>query len=259
MQGARSIVVRLLVGCAALAAGGCDERIHLGVTAGDGGVLWRAGFETGDLSEWTSDGNGGTRVENAPAAPTATQNMAHGGSHAGLTTVAPTNMDSLDYFYRRQPSPSEAYYSAWFYIPSTITVGTWLSLHHFRGSANGDPNSLTGIWDLNLYTLPGGQLAAQLGDFVSQFNLRQPAPIPVPRDAWVHFEVLFRKAEDLTGRVAVWQDGALILDRAGVLTAQSPLVVWEVGAGSGDLAPLPATIYVDDAAISLSRLGPAGN
>jgi len=222
-------------------------------------MLWRATFEPGDLSEWTSDGNGGTHVENAPSVPAATQDRAHGGRYAGVVSTAPAmGMDSLDYLYRRQPSPSEAYYSAWFYIPSSFTVGSWLSLHHFRGSSNGDPTNLTGIWDVNLYPLPGGQLAAQLGDFINNFNLQQLVPVPVPRDAWVHFEVLFRKASDFTGRVAVWQDGALILDRAGVVTARSPLVVWEAGVGSDNLAPVPAAVYIDDAAISLSRVGTAG-
>jgi hypothetical protein len=260
MRCAGSIVVPMFAGCAAIAAGACDRQVHLGAI-GDGGasVLWRATFEPGDLSEWTSDGNGGTRVDNAPAVPAATQDRAHNGSYAGVVTIAPTlRMDSLNYFYRRQPSPSEAYYSAWFYIPSTFVVGSWLSLHHFRGSANGDPNNLTGTWDVNLYTLPGGRLAAQLGDFVNLFNLQQVVPVPVPLDAWVHFEVLLRKASDFTGRVAVWQDGVLILDRAGVVTARSPVVIWEAGVGSDDLAPLPASVYVDDAAISLYRLGTTG-
>jgi hypothetical protein len=253
MRCARALLFVTFVACAAgLAA--CRQSADLG-EIGDGGasLLWQATFEGGDLSEWTSGGNGGTRVENAPAAPTVTDQVAHGGRYAGVATIAPAlGMDSLNYFYLRQPSPREAYYGAWFFVPSSITVGSWLSLIHFRGSSDGDPTNLTGIWDVNLYTLPTGDLAAQLGDFVSTFNLRQTLPVPVPRDTWVHFEVLFRKAADLTGRVAVWQDGALILDRAGVVTAPSPLVVWEVGAGSDELEPTPAAVYVDDLTISSS-------
>ena len=107
--------------------------------------------------------------------------------------------------------------------------------------------------------LPGGGLAAQLGDFVQSFNLRQTVPTPVPLDAWVHFEVYLRKASDATGRVSVWQDGQLILDRPNVVTARSPLVIWEVGTGSDDVTPSPVTVYVDDAAISWSALGPIPN
>jgi hypothetical protein len=259
-QSVRLIVFSTLAACA-VGAGACGQRVGLG-EIGDGGanLLWRATFEPGDLSEWTSDGNGGTRTENAGPTPAVTAQMAHSGRYAGVATIAPTMaMDSLNYFYRRLPSPHEAYYGAWFYIPSTFTVGSWLSLTHFRGSSNGDPTNLTGIWDVNLYTLPSGELAAQLGDFVSTFNLRQTIPVPVPRDTWVHFEILFRKAANMTGRVAVWQDGALILDRPGVVTALSPLVVWEAGVGSDNLSAVPANVYVDDVTISLSRLGDAAD
>jgi hypothetical protein len=257
----RSIILSLFAGCLALTTAGCDRHVDLGAI-GDGGasLLWRGGFEGGDLSEWTSDGNGGARVENAPAAFAVTGGVVHRGRYAGAAAIAPVlGMDSLNYLYRAEPSPPEAYYSAWFYIPSPVTVGQWLSLHHFRGSAAGSPDDLTGIWDVNLYELPGGGLAAQLGDFISSFNLRQTAPIPVPLDAWVHFEVYFGKAADATGRVSVWQDGQLILDRPDVVTARSPLVIWEVGGGTDNVTPSPATVYVDDAAISLVRLGPTAN
>jgi len=262
MRFLRSMALALFACCVVQTAAGCDQHVSLGAI-GDGGasMLWRGSFEPGDLSEWTSDGNGGARVESAPAAVTVGQQIVHGGRYAGAAAVAPAGggIDSLNYLYRAQPSPPEAYFSAWFYIPSPISVGSWLSLHHFRGSASGSPNDLAGIWDLNLYALPGGGLAAQLGDFVKSFNLRQVVPIPVPLDTWVHFEVYFRKASDMTGRVSVWQDGQLILDRPDVVTALTPLVVWEVGAGSDSVVPSPATVYVDDAAISLVRLGPTTN
>jgi hypothetical protein len=246
-------------GACLLGLAACRQNADLGeIGDGSANLLWGATFESGDLSEWTSDGNGGTRSEAAPAAPTVTGQIAHSGRYAGVATIAPTmSMDSLSYFYRRQPSPREAYYSAWVFIPSSLTVGSWLSIFHFRGSSDGDPTNLTGIWDVNLYTLPTGDLAAQLGDFVNTFNVRQPLPVAVPRDTWVHFDVFFRKASDLTGRVAVWQDGTLILERAGVVTALSPLVVWEVGAGSDDLEPAPAPVFVDDLTITLTRSGQA--
>jgi hypothetical protein len=242
-----------------MAVGACNWQANLGAIA-DGGasLLWRGTFESGDLSEWTSDGLGGTRTENAPAMPAVTRGTAHSGAYAAVMTIAPAmQMDSLNYLYRRDQTLPEAYYSAWYFIPSSFTVGSWLSLHHFRGSSDGDPANLTGIWDVNLYTLPGGQLAAQLGGLIDQSNLQQSFPVPVPRDTWVHFEVLFKKASDTSGRVAVWQDGALILDRDSVVTAPPSPVVWEAGAGSDDVTPSRVAVYVDDLAISLSRLGDA--
>jgi hypothetical protein len=262
MRRARSIVGRVFTGCAVLAAAACERNVHLGAI-GDGGatVLWRATFEPGNLSEWNGDGNGGVIVSNAPASPSATNAMAHSGSYAGLSSIAPAlGMDSLNYFYRREPSPPEGYYSAWFYIPSTFAVRSWLSLHHFRASANAAGTNPFPTWDLNLVPMFGGSgLQAQVFDFVGVVNTPQSNPIPVPTDTWVHFEVFLRKASDLTGRVAVWQDGVLIVDRINVATAPSSWMEWSVGAATDNIAPSSAIVYIDDAAISLSRLGIVGN
>ena len=70
---------------------------------------------------------------------------------------------------------------------------------------------------------------------------------------WVHFEIFYRKAADATGRITIWQDGVQILDHANVATAPTDLLQWDVGGGSNDIAPSPATVYFDDATISLTR------
>jgi len=247
----------LLVVWVALAAPACDQRVHLG-ELGDGSanLLWSGTFEPGNLSEWTSDGRGGTYVENTSTAPSPTMDRAHGGQYAGISTVTPMmGMPSASYLYRFQPSPTEAYYSAWYYIPASLTVRGWLSLSHFWCSRTGDGKNLFPMWDVNLYPRVDGSLVAHLYNFVTQTNVEQIAPIPVPIAAWVHLEVLLRKASDATGRIAVWQDGVPILDNPAVITAETPWLQWAVGAASDDVVPTPATVYVDDAAISLTRIG----
>jgi hypothetical protein len=74
----------------------------------------------------------------------------------------------------------------------------------------------------------------------------------------VQFEVLLRKAADSTGQIAVWQNGLLILNEPAVATAPNDWIEWDVGGSSDDITPLPAPVYVDDAAISLVRLGTGG-
>src|SRR5690348_2332303 len=131
MPRARSTPLLAAVALAALAAAACGRHVDLG-TIGDGGatVLWTATFETGDLSEWLGDGGGGTYTENVSAFAAATSQLSRRGRYAGLATVAPPmmGMASLNYLFRDQPSPREGYYSAWFYIPATVTVRSWLSL-----------------------------------------------------------------------------------------------------------------------------------
>jgi hypothetical protein len=51
---------------------------------------------------------------------------------------------SFSYLFREQPSPPEAYYGAWFYIPAGLQIRSWLSLHHFgyHRSAGGGSNDI---------------------------------------------------------------------------------------------------------------------
>ncbi len=66
----------------------------------------------------------------------------------------------------------------------------------------------------------------------------------------------FAKSVGSAGHVTVWQNGTMILDRTGVATVANDWLQWEVGGASDDLSPSPSVVYVDDAAISLVRLGP---
>lgn len=263
----------ILSGCAALAAGvGCDSHVPLGMfSAAAPNILWSATFEPGDPSEWLQGGEGGLSKENAASSPTVTTELAHNGRYAGKSTMGPTagslGMPSSNYFYRTQPSPTEAYYGAWYYIPSTVTVRSWLSLIHFRCSTSGDGMNVIPVWDLNIWpvrdgslpagTLPIGALTTHFYNFLTLVNADPVALPAVPVDQWVHFEVLVRKATDATGQLTVWQDDVMIIDLQNVPTFSTSWVEWDIGGASNDLAPSTASIYVDDATISLERLGSA--
>jgi hypothetical protein len=247
----------LSVGVAVLTTAACNSNVYLGAIGdGSANLLWSSTFEPGDLSEWSLGGGGGAYLLNSAVGPAVTSEAAHGGRYSGKLTVSPAlGMMSETYLFRDSPSPPEAYYSAWFYIPSTVQVISWLSIIHFNASTTGDGRNVFPTWDVNLYTPATGGLVAHLYSFVTQTNLEQTAPVQVPRDRWVHFEVLVRKAATATGRVAVWQDDAAILSLDGVVTAPNDWLQWNVGGASTDVVPSPAAIYVDDAAISFSRLG----
>ncbi len=82
--------------------------------------------------------------------------------------------------------------------------------------------------------------------------------IPVGR--WFQVEAFYSQAADNTGQVTFWQDGTKILDVTGVQTRRSgDQIQWSVDNYTDNLNPPNATLYVDDAAISLTRLGPGGS
>lgn len=256
MRWAGPLAAILMVG---LAAAGCGRSVNLGAIGdGSASLLWKATFEPGDLSEWTGDGQGGTFRENDDVPASVVATPTHRGSKAGAFAIRPAGSTlSINYAFRNQPTPAAAYYSAWYFVPSTLVVGSYLSLVHFRG-LEPDGKTIIAIWDVNLTPLADGTVAAQLFDYVKGIDTQQPMNVRFPFDRWVQLEVFFSKATDATGRVAIWQDGTLILDHPGVTTVANDWLQWQVGAASDDLSTtkLPAQIYVDDAAISLARLGP---
>ena len=245
----------MLAACVALGATACGRHVYLGsATDGSTGILWQATFEPGDLSEWLGDGNGGIYMDNLAGAPAPSQEVAHRGAFSGIATFSPTVVTSFSYLFREQPSPPAAYYGAWFFIPAALEVRSWLSLHHFGYHRGANVAETTPLFDFNVYPGPDGNLVAHLYDSTAVANTDQTNPVPVPMAAWVHFEILYRKAADATGRITIWQDGVQILDVPNLVTAPTDLLQWDVGGGSNDIAPSPATVYFDDATISLTRV-----
>src|SRR3569623_1552992 len=156
----------------------------------------------------------------------------------GPTTGSP-GMASLNYFYRTQPIALETYYGAWFYIPSTVTIRSWLSLVHFVCSTTGDGQNVVPVWDLNIWpvrdgslppgTLPIGALTTHFYNFLTMVNADQLVVPSDPVAQRVHFEIRIRKAADATGRVTVWQDDVMLVDLQDISTFPTDWIEWDVG------------------------------
>jgi hypothetical protein len=79
----------------------------------------------------------------------------------------------------------------------------------------------------------------------------------VPVDEWFQIEAFYRQAGDSTGRLTLWLDGQQILDLPGA-TGPTAWTAWDVGSVGEDLTPATALLYVDDCAISNTRVGKTG-
>jgi len=244
---------------AVLLGGACGRRVYLG-NLGDGGgagILWQATFEPGDLSEWRADGNGGVYTDGQAPDPVATQDQAHRGRYSGLVVFSPTSGAAFSYLYREQPIPSQAYYGAWFLIPTSLQVRSFLSLLHFGYHQTADDPNTTAIWDFDLQPETDGSLVPRLYQTGAASPVAAQPAVPVPPATWVHFELLFKKAADATGHIVVWQNGVQVMDVQNVVTAPTDWIQWDVGGGSLDvITPTPLSIYIDDVTISSTRLGP---
>lgn len=146
--------------------------------------------------------------------------------------------------------PREAYYGAWYYVPSPTTNNSIWNLLHFQG---GDPSAQHGLWDVSLRNGANGQLEAYVYDFLRGVNLFAAEPRPIPIGAWFHLEFYFLRAADATGAIALYQDGELLVEATGIVTDDSNFGQWYIGNIANALFPTQSTVYVDDITIETSR------
>jgi hypothetical protein len=167
--------------------------------------------------------------------------------------------------------PNSAYYSAWFFIPEHVSVGQqsgWNIFQWKTGYFNGTQRTARALYwhDLDDY---GNELYLELftrvnssGTWVSGWadNIAV-SPIPVPIGQWFHLESYYKWDSTGNGRVTSWLDGVKIWDIGGLTTEFDwPYNVykreWTVNNYARETTPTTHTLYVDDAAVSTTRLGP---
>jgi hypothetical protein len=150
--------VTVLVAALALACG-CGPRLDLGSD-----VLWTGLFEGNTFDEWTADGagstfafpEGGNRVEISGV------RVRHGAYAAKLTVEAvPGGAQGSAVLARAGGAlPVEGYYSAWYYLPRSVSVsvnvGRYWVIFKFR-QQNGD--AVDELFDLDLINLDAGEMS----------------------------------------------------------------------------------------------------
>jgi hypothetical protein len=225
-------------------------------------LLWTSRFETADFSEWTSIPGGQAEAFPMPPNMIAVSNVhAHSGSFAAALTITagPDDTQESTSLARAGDLPAEAYYSAWYYLPRSVSVGTFWVLFKFRQRTNADdPATATELYDMDLATLPSGEMTLQLYDHSASADIPLEVTDPVvPVEAWFQLEAFYRAAPDATGRLTFWLDGQQVIDRLGP-TSPTSWVEWDACSIGENLTPETVTIYLDDCAVSRSRVGPGG-
>lgn len=238
-------------------ATGCGPQIGVGSD-----VLWTALFEGDGFGEWTGVGGGDAQAFPAPPNTVAvSSDRPHRGSFsANLTiTAGPDGAQENAVLSRAGGLPQEAYYSGWFYLTRTVTVGTFWVIFKFRTRENADdPATTNEFYDLDLINMPSGEMTLQLYDHRTSSNIALDVDPVVPVGNWFQVEAYYRNAADASGRVTYWLNGQQIVDVTGQPTGPTPWVEWDACSVAEDLTPSTTTLYVDDCAVSLTRVGPSG-
>ena len=223
-------------------------------------VVWSTDHETSDLADWSLDSRGGANAgAEADSAIEVTSERAHSGTYSVKLTRPAVNRDVGPLLFR-ELFPSKAYYSAWYNLPSAPQTVSYWTIAQIRAVPADDSDGAPHGINVNLRVLPGGQVVLVVFDNDEarlQAPLSEPAPF-VPVDAWFHLEVEYENSGALPGHLRVWLDGIRIYDLAtGVLVDGSVGYFMPCNVAK-QLEPSPAVVYVDDVAISLTRVGPDG-
>jgi hypothetical protein len=230
-------------------------------------ILWKEDHEGSKLS-WDGTGEpwaSGDYEYGVVTSPT------HSGSKAIYSTIdTSAGSSGVRWAQRKIASgailPTEAYYSSWVYFPEVFDSDWYMLMQWKTETAHCCSNPM---YSVNL-DRDGNKLRAHLhsfvdanGEFAPSGSYADVSPITFPTGQWVHLEAYYRWDKSLTGgAVTVWQDGVEILGITGRRT-QTDVDYgtvprqWAVNAYGENISPNPHTMYIDDAAISRSRLSAA--
>ncbi len=239
----------------ALSLLGCSDPLQLG-----NDLIWTADQEPGDLSQWTASGSGDKRLPSADSTIEVSTEAAHRGRRA-LKFVNPAAWDNEEAgpeLFHAAGALDDAYYSAWFLLPEDYRLDPSMTLIRLRSRDVGS-SELYGGEELQLRSLPVGGYVLQVFSNNAGYLL-EPLAEQAPRieaGRWFQLEARYEHPKS-SGRLRVWLDGVLSYDLAGRPTAPGTEVVLSVCNVAELAEPAPLVLFVDDAAVSLSRVGTSG-
>jgi hypothetical protein len=232
----------------------CSDPLRLG-----NDVVWSADQEDGALTAWTDGDSGGTLLPSSDCTVAVSSEAAHGGRQS-LKLVNPADWERMDEgpeLFHDVGALADAYYSAWFLLPEHYRLDPWLTLMQLT-SRDDATDELHTAEQLKLRSLPSGGYVLQVYND-NAGALLEPLSDPAPQveaGRWFQIEARFEPHD--AGRLRIWLDGTLIYDlsdRPGATGAHQVLSVSNIAEKS---TPAPLVLYVDDAAVSLSRVSPTG-
>lgn len=193
------------------------------------------------LASNSNAGNPANRVET-------TGDQVHSGKFA-LKTYTPKDSRDLQkaallrelFFF---PPGSDCWFSAWFYIPGSESIE---NLFIFDLEATG----YHGVGRRLMFTGTNGRYLMLEGKRSTGPQYSQTeSPVPFPRNQWVHVKLHLHLSPDGKGRVELWQNGTLILNKSGRNMVENTFYDRVEVGQTANSTHRELTMYVDDVKIS---------
>ena len=233
-------------------------------------IIWSADHETGNLLQWTEPGlygsRGGSYDSGNCARPTkgVTSEQMYSGNNSMKMTITSWDSGCRQFRHAESTSGNSFYYSAWLYLPKYYSISGWTNLIQFKSKTKTRNDA---VWVLELANRDKGGMYLMLrwkglmegptkgaGTSIKYYH---QTVMDVPVGKWFHVELYLKQSSEYAGRLTVWQDGVQIYDMNDVKTKYpTGDNRWSINAYGAGISPMPFKVYVDDAVVSTSRLGP---
>ncbi|GEM_PF-4852263 len=239
-----------------------------------GQLLWSAGHEGGNQSEWTSDGGGGeynTGTGNSAVSTT----FARTGKNSlklSINTTSGNSHGTRNFRWKEIGSNMDLIFTQYVYLPSRIDLdpnNAWFNFLQTKGVkfAPGGPG--TGPDQINTphFTVgidvrggagSGGANYLTLADlqkFWGGTNVvwKAPVGIDLPVNKWVKIQMRIIQDRGSNGRVLLWQDDVLVADTGlrNTLRPEVDVNQYSINAYADKTLPNTTAYYVDDLSINL--------
>jgi len=242
------LIVALGVGALTILSGAGTQRGE--PLPSPGPVIWSADAETGDLSQWTVGQEGESVFNTGTGVVDVSTDVAHGGDHSyRLTIDGASGRTEAARVFRWAEDAQAAYYSVWFYIPRVYHPAQWWSIFQFKSVTARSAPASDPMWMVDINNRPDGSMYLYLWDAIDRTSFVPREHVNLPVGRWFQLTAYFRRANDRSGRIALWQDGTLLYDIDGIETVTGANVHWGICNYSDDIDPPDVTIYADDAEI----------
>ena len=234
---------------------GCSDYLELGSD-----LAWSADTESADLSQWAAVESDAVLLPSAESSVEVTSEQRHTGRNA-VALVNPANWDNEEAgpeLLHDVGPVDDAYYSAWFMLPLDYDLQPSLTFLHLK-SRDVTTGELLNGEQLQLRSLASGGYVLQVFHNNAGFLL-EPVAEQAPRvaaGAWFHVEARYQPTSG--GKLRVWLNGTLSYDLEGRPGAAGSDLVFDACNMTETASPAPLTLFVDDAAVSASRVGPSGH
>ncbi|GJQ59824.1 MAG: hypothetical protein D8M57_11320 [Candidatus Scalindua sp. AMX11] len=236
-------------------------------------IVWSADHETGDLSQWDEEGPAGSQwwgsYDNGDCLRPpkgVTSEQSHSGEYSVKMSLGSWDPDGgcRQFRYIESRTGDSFYYSSWLYFPTHYVIDNWANVIQFKSQS---PTKNNPVWVLELRNRNNGAMyfmltwqgvmAGPTEDENKVLKHYHQTVKDVPENQWIHIEVYLKQSSGYTGRISFWQDGVQIYDMDKVKTKYPDGDNrWSINAYGDKISPMPFTVYVDDTAISTTRIGP---